>query len=428
MPTLGSALEPRQSHTAVALHRDKNTLPAKRALVSHEVFGDVGTPKHRTKLPCQLGPGSLTVMQGKNDALVAAFGQMQQHYEKHGDEWRQRSYRTAMNVLRSVPFQIASVEDTRRPELRHLGKKTRDKIVEFIESGSIGRLLSLNLDHKTQVLEELQDIWGVGLTTARKWQGLGIRTIHDVRRRLPELGLNSDQLIGLRYFEEFRLRMVRQEASEIIAVVRDVVQDLFGARLRMEACGSYRRGAATCGDVDVLLTTSRQQEGSEEEGRDIGSAQEILSRVITGLGNCLTDHLKASKYTRSEQGSGRSATYFGVFQLAPHRLHRRLDIKVCPAAEWPFALLSFTGSGPFNRCMRSYARRAGFTLSDHGIRPANYTCGQGRGARIWAGKPVESVEFCEERDIFDFLGLAYREPHAREIDAAWLGETVGADS
>jgi DNA polymerase/3'-5' exonuclease PolX len=357
-------------------------------LVSDKVFGGVVTPKQeqllkkRTKFACQRVPGSLAAMQGKNDALVAAFGKMQQHYEKLGDEWRQRSYRTAMNVLRSVPFQIASVEDTRRPELRHLGKKTRDKIVEFIESGSIGRLLSLNLDHKTQVLEELQDIWGVGLTTARKWQGFGIRTVHDVRHRLPELGLNSDQLIGLRYFEEFRQRMPRQEASEIIAVVRTVVHDLFGARLRMEACGSYRRGAETCGDVDVLLTPSRQQEGNEEEGRDIGSAREILSRVITGLGNFLTDHLKASKYTRPEERSRRSATYFGVCQLAPHRLHRRLDIKVYPATEWPFALLSFTGSGPFNRSMRLYARRAGFSLSDHDIRPANHARGQGRGAKF----------------------------------------------
>lgn len=125
---------------------------------------------------------------------------------------------------------------------------------------------------------------------------------------------------------------------------------------------------------------------------------------------------------------GTSATYFGICRLAaPGSLHRRIDLKVYPVAEFPFALLAFTGSGPFNRSMRLFARKAGFSLSDHNIRPAQHARGVGRGQRIWAGQPLAGTFHCE-RDIFDFLGLAFREPWQREVDAEWLAATCEAAS
>jgi DNA polymerase lambda len=242
-----------------------------------------------------------------------------------------------------------------------------------------------------------------------------------VRERATTLGLNADQIIGLRYFEEFKQRMFRVEASEIIEVVRAAVRRLFGTGLRMEPCGSYRRNALTCGDVDILFTYDQQQEADSQE---LGSESEVLSRIVSELGSFLTDHLKNAGNTRPEQRHSASATYFGVCQLSPGKPHRRIDLKVYPTSEWPFALLSFTGSGHFNRSMRLYARRAGYSLSDHDIRPARHARGRGRGARIWTGPPIHGIIFREEKDIFDFLGLAYREPQSRELDATWIAETV----
>ena len=45
-----------------------------------------------------------------------------------------------------------------------------------------------------------------------------------------------------------------------------------------------------------------------------------------------------------------------VFLFHNHPQHRRLDIIVVPYAEYPCALLYFTGSGHFNRSMRSKAQ------------------------------------------------------------------------
>jgi len=256
----------------------------------------------------------------------------------------------------------------------------------------------------------------VGLHTARQWLGKGCRTVNDVRQQASELGLNSDQLIGLRYFEEFRQRMPRSEASEIVDVVRTAAARLYGSSLRMEPCGSFRRGAATCGDVDFLFTL---EEGQREQ-ESLHSEGEILARIVAELGSYLTDHLKGGLWNEEQQH--KASTYFGVFQLRPCMLHRRIDLKVYPRSEWPFALLSFTGSGHFNRSMRLYARRAGFSLSDRNIRPANHARGVGRGVTIWTGPPIDTFQFLDERDIFSFLGLTYREPHEREVNAAWQEE------
>lgn len=388
----------------------------KRPAEDGEAFGGATTPaqervlRMRRKFACQREPNAVAGL--KNALLVEAFGKLLKHYEMMGDQWRERNCRTAMNVLRALPFDLTDASQLDEPQLRRLGRKTRDKIEEFLCTGSIGRVESLGEDRIAAALGELQDIWGVGLHTARQWHARGCRTIQDVRGRATELGLNADQAVGVKYFEEFRQRMPRSEAAAIVERVREVAAAFFGSRLRLEACGSFRRGKETCGDVDVLCCA--------EEGLELGE-RDILLKLIHELGGFLTHHLKSSRYhTPGSEHSG--ATYFGVCQLNPESLHRRIDIKVYPRAEWPFALLSFTGSGPFNRSMRLYARKAGFTLSDHNIRPANHERGVGRGAKIWSGQAITSVEFRQERDIFDFLGLAYRAPHEREIDAKWLAK------
>jgi len=46
---------------------------------------------------------------------------------------------------------------------------------------------------------------------------------------------------------------------------------------------------------------------------------------------------------------------------------RRIDIVVVPFIEWPFALLSWTGSKMFNRLIRRFANLQGLSLSAHGL-------------------------------------------------------------
>ena len=49
-------------------------------------------------------------------------------------------------------------------------------------------------------------------------------------------------------------RIPRAEVEEVIAFVAGVAGELWGqGAVEVHCCGSYRRGKADCGDVDLLL-------------------------------------------------------------------------------------------------------------------------------------------------------------------------------
>ena len=72
--------------------------------------------------------------------------------------------------------------------------------------------------------------------------------------------------------------------------------------------------------------------------------------------------------------------------------------------EFPFALLYFTGSGPFNVAMRNYAIEKGYSLSEYGLKCLR---GPREGDFVTDG-------FEKEEDIFEFLGLRYIKPEDRK--------------
>jgi len=106
-----------------------------------------------------------------------------------------------------------------------------------------------------------------------------------------------------------------------------------------------------------------------------------------------------------------NSSYMGVFKLKKDGSHyRRIDFKSYPTKCYPFALLSFTGSGNFNRSLRFFVDKIGGHLSDNSLR-----LGVSRDPRthayIKSGSLIRNLK--TERDIFDFLELDYYEPHER---------------
>ncbi|XP_016871574.1 DNA polymerase lambda isoform X7 [Homo sapiens] len=169
----------------------------------------------------------------------------------------------------------------------------------------------------------------------------------------------------------------------------------FNSGLLCVACGSYRRGKATCGDVDVLIT--------HPDGR---SHRGIFSRLLDSLRQegFLTDDLV------SQEENGQQQKYLGVCRLpGPGRRHRRLDIIVVPYSEFACALLYFTGSAHFNRSMRALAKTKGMSLSEHALSTA--VVRNTHGCKVGPGRVLPTPT---EKDVFRLLGLPYREPAERD--------------
>lgn len=215
-----------------------------------------------------------------------------------------------------------------------------------------------------------------------------IDSVATLRARLasePTL-LDRQQTIGLRHYEELLQRIPRSEVKRIADYVYRIVKEgLPHEGIRVEVAGSYLRGAHTCGDVDVMLVGAR------------GAVSKALSVVVRRMcdAGTITDALMLS-----------GNKFFGVFRLEPGMLHRRLDLFAVPSEEYAFALLTYTGSGRFNRSMRCLAGRLGYTLCHEGLHHATKT-------KSGHTKTGPRIHCATEQDIFRHLGMRYVSPTAR---------------
>ncbi|XP_061492206.1 DNA polymerase lambda isoform X3 [Rhineura floridana] len=229
-----------------------------------------------------------------------------------------------------------------------IGKQMAEKIVEILESGHLRKLD--HISDSVSVLEVFSNIWGAGVKTSQVWYQQGFRTLDDIRTKAS---LTSQQAVGLKHYEDFLERMPRGEAAEIEQTVREATQSIKPGLLSV-ACGSFRRGKSTCGDVDVLVT---HPDGHSHKG--------VFSKLLDSLrkSGFLTDDLV------SQEDSGNQKKYLGVCRLpGSDRRHRRLDIIVVPYSEFACALLYFTGcrfirKAPINHCFSKYRHHRYMTFN-----------------------------------------------------------------
>lgn len=73
-------------------------------------------------------------------------------------------------------------------------------------------------------------VWGAGEVTARKWYREGCRTLDDIRARSD---LSEQQLVGLKYFEDFQQRI----PAHVVAHVEETVQNAV-SRLSVSCFGT----------------------------------------------------------------------------------------------------------------------------------------------------------------------------------------------
>ncbi|KFQ18043.1 DNA polymerase lambda [Merops nubicus] len=322
-----------------------------------------------------------------NQCITEKLEVLAKAYSVQGDKWRALGYAKAINALKSYHKPVTSYQEACK--IPGIGKRMAEKILEILESGHLRKLD--HISESVPVLELFSNIWGAGVKTAQMWYQASGRWLDEVRGRAT---LSSQQAVGLKHYADFLERMPREEAAEIEQTVRQAALALKPG-LVCVACGSYRRGKPTCGDVDVLVT---HPDGQSHRG--------VFSKLLDSLrrSGFLTDDLV------SQEDNGEQKKYLGVCRLpGPARRHRRLDIIVVPYREFACALLYFTGSAHFNRSMRALAKTKGMSLSEHALSSA-VVRGPG-GVKVASGRTLPTPT---ERDVFVQLGLPYREPPERD--------------
>ncbi|OCH87702.1 hypothetical protein OBBRIDRAFT_837179 [Obba rivulosa] len=310
------------------------------------------------------------------------------------DQWRVMSYGKAISALRQFPHRLTSYEQART--IRGVGDKTAQKIMEIIKTGDLRRL-DYEKTEDVETITLFQGIYGVGHSTARMWYNRGCRTLQDLKEGKGGVRLTYVQRIGIQHYEDINSRMPRAEAAEIFEKVR-VIAHSIDPKLFVEIMGSYRRGKADCGDIDILVTRPTD-DGKTHRG--------VLRRLLSELHvqGVLTEDL-----CLPDDFNDLELVYRGLCRKDAHSARRRIDFLTVPYESRGAALLYYTGDDIFNRSMRLKANVMGYALNQRGLFAGVIRNPSDKRQKLNDGTLIASET---EREIFDILGVPWQEPHER---------------
>lgn len=313
-------------------------------------------------------------------AILDALGIMMKKEQIAKQPFKARAYQKVIKQIQAINGPIRSREDL--AAVTGIGEKIEEKLTELFATGELGSAKRALEATPIALYDQLLKVHGIGPAKARKLVDAGITSIADLKAKAavtPKL-LDAAQRIGLAHFDDFQERIPREE----MVAHDERIHSLLPANMTAELVGSYRRGALTSGDIDVLLTVS-----NDAKSLDAKSQVAEFHKYVVRL---------------------REAGYItDVLALGDHKCmavskvgdkFRRLDLLLTPKEEIAFAILYFTGSDTFNVAMRSWALELGWSLNEHGF------------TRVGAGG-AEAPPITSEEEIFAFLGLQYVPPTER---------------
>ncbi|KAJ3700615.1 hypothetical protein LUZ61_004320 [Rhynchospora tenuis] len=329
-----------------------------------------------------------------NRNITEIFGKLINIYRALGDDRRSFSYYKAIPVIEKLPFKIESVDQVKN--LPTIGKSLQDHIDEIVNTGKLSKLEHFENDEKVRTVSLFGEVWGIGPATAFKLYEKGHRTLDDLK---TDDSLTHAQRIGLQYFDDIQKRIPRDEVRHMEKLLQDVGGSILPGVVII-CGGSYRRGKASCGDMDVVIT---HPDGVSHVG--------FLPKFVQALKdiNFLREDLIFSVHSIEGTDSGVD-TYFGLCTYPGQELRHRIDFKVYPRERYAFGLIAWTGNDVLNRRLRLLAESKGYRLDDTGLYLAT------PGSSTKRGFKSGTIIHCEtEKDVFDALGFPSLEPHERNL-------------
>lgn len=364
------------------------------------------------------------------------------------DEIGVRAYSTTIAAIAAYPHTITHrVEVSRLPGCN---EKTAGLWSEWSRTGQIREVEEARGDEQLQILKIFYEIWGVGARGARAFYGRGRRDLDDIIE-FEWSSLSRVQQIGLKYYDEFMIKIPRDEIEyvrdRILEAFREIVRRRDGNPDDCRECivGGYRRGKVQSGDVDVVLSHL-----DEEYTQDVIAP---LIELLAGQG-WITHNLIT--YTSGSQRGQATLPFQGgdshgghgfdsldkslvVWQDLPSPLpshwsrmseddiadyrkkhpeslqgkpHRRVDIIVAPWSRVGCAVLGWSAGTTFERDLRRYVKhKQAWKFDSSGVRDR----ATGREIDVERkpdGSRCTTVDEAE-RMVFDGLGLTYIPPHER---------------
>jgi DNA polymerase (family 10) len=321
-----------------------------------------------------------------DEGVAALLEEFADRLEATGVEYKPRAYRRAAENVRDHPESVTDLareSEDAVAEIEGVGDAISAKIVEYVETGTIGELEELREQLPVE-MDALTRVEGVGpKTVGTLYEALGVRTLDDLEaaarageiREVEGFGAKteSNMLEGIEFAREAHGRTLLNEARPQGEAVREYLADV-DAVSEVELAGSIRRWRPTVGDVDVLAAS--------DDG-------EAVVEAFTGWPDA---------ETVIEAGTGKASVRAGGV---------RVDLRVVAPGEFGAALQYFTGSKDHNVRLRNRAIDRDLKMNEYGVFDVSGVADddQRAGDRV-AGE--------SEASMYDALDLPWIPPELRE--------------
>ncbi|PJE60010.1 MAG: DNA polymerase III [Candidatus Portnoybacteria bacterium CG10_big_fil_rev_8_21_14_0_10_44_7] len=318
-----------------------------------------------------------------NQKLAHLFYQLAEYLEMNEVAFKPQAYlRVALNI-ENMPEDLEEIYRQKGAgglkDLPGIGQGIAEKIEEFIKTGRIGELEKLRRQTPVDI-EALTKIEGIGPKTIRTlYKELGVKNVADLEKAAKSQKIRQLEGFGAKTEENIlsAVRFSRQDADRFllgfiwpaVEEVKNKLAKVPGVR-RVEVAGSLRRRQETVGDIDLLAVSSQPQK---------------LIDFFTSLPN-------VEKIYGQGQTKANVRLDWGI----------DADLRVVPPKSFGAALQYFTGNKDHNIALRKIAIQRGYKLNEYGV------------FALGAKKEENLVTGESEKDIYNFLGLQYLPPEARE--------------
>jgi DNA polymerase (family 10) len=321
------------------------------------------------------------------EEVADRFEEMADLLEATGVEYKPRSYRRAAENIREhgTPVEeLAAGGKDAVMEIDGVGDALADKVVEYVETGTIEELDSLREELPVD-MAALTSVEGVGpKTVGTLYEALGVETLDDLEtaareERIREVSgfgatTESNILENIPFARRAQERTPLGDARRVGEALRATLRDADPIE-RVNLAGSLRRWRETVGDVDVLVG-SADGEAAVDAFLDWSAVDTVIEAGTT----------KAS--VRAD----------GM----------RVDCRVVDPSEFGAALQYFTGSKAHNVHLRNLAIERDLKINEYGVFDVS---GVDEATDQRAGRRLGGRH---EADLYDAIDLPPIPPELRE--------------
>lgn len=301
---------------------------------------------------------------------------------KGENPFKTRAYHNGARILESMEESLDKVvAEDRLGQLKGIGEALQQKITELVTTGKLAYYDELKASVPKGLVEMLE-ISGLGpkrIVTLRK--KLGIESVKQLEQACKEgkiaeldgFGEKSQTNI-LEGIERMRAYASKHLVSQALLAAEPLLEALRGHPdvIRCSTAGSLRRHKEVIGDVDLLASSKAPQAVIDDFARH----DQVIKVLVKGDTKC-------------------SVLLEGGIQA---------DLRVVSDAEFPFALMYFTGSKEHNIVMRQRAIQRGLRLNEYGLFQSKE---ETRDPRLL-------VKCQTEEEVFQKLDLNFVPPELRE--------------